>query len=174
MRKSFALHTEPHVAEIGDLELLFSPEVMGDAFMDAYTEMRETQAAEGVDVTDPAAEGQSMKLASRAIREFLARFLMEEEQAAAFTALRVVRRSDGSEVGTYPGLEEAGRAAGEVEGGARVVDAVPLPSRVLVELLYWAVELYGGATRPTGPSSGSATASRRGGTRGTARSRSRG
>lgn len=171
MRKSFALHTDPHVAEIGNLELLFSPEVMGDEFMDAFTEMRAKQAEQGVDVTDPAAEGQTMKRASRAAREFLARFLAED--ADRFTALRVVRQ-DGSEVGTYPTLDEANQAAAEVEGGARVVDVIPLPARVLVELLHWTVELYGGATRPTGPSSASATASRRGGTRGTARSRSKG
>ncbi|MGJ5693807.1 hypothetical protein ACM6RM_11585, partial [Streptomyces pratensis] len=86
MRKSFALHTEPHVAEIGDLELLFSPEVMGDAFMDAYTEMRETQAAEGGAAPDPAAEGLSMHRASRASGEVLAGFLMQDDQAAAFEA----------------------------------------------------------------------------------------
>ncbi|WP_224281768.1 hypothetical protein [Streptomyces sp. LS1784] len=42
MRRTFTINTEPHVAEIGDVELLFRPEVMGDEFPDAYTKLRRT------------------------------------------------------------------------------------------------------------------------------------
>lgn len=37
--KRFSLHTEPHVAEIGDdLAFEFRPEVDGDEFLDAYSQ----------------------------------------------------------------------------------------------------------------------------------------
>lgn len=51
-------------------------------------------------------------------------------------------------------------------------EGLKLPDRVLIELLEWAVELYGGG-RPSGSSNGSAPASSSPGTRGRAPSRSR-
>lgn len=45
MRRSFAINTEPHVAEIGDTELFFQPEVMGDEFLDAYTALQKGRRA---------------------------------------------------------------------------------------------------------------------------------
>ncbi|MFF6642292.1 hypothetical protein ACFY83_34360 [Streptomyces althioticus] len=38
MRKTFALKTEPHIADIGGTELGCEPELTGDEFMDAYAE----------------------------------------------------------------------------------------------------------------------------------------
>lgn len=133
-RKSFALRTEPHVAEIGDVELLFRPEVMGDEFLDGYVRLREAQKrvdSEGSDL-------EALREVSRVMREFLAG-LMLPESAATFAGMR-------------------------------------LPDRVLVELLEWTAELYGGGSggdRPTGSSGGSAPRSPSPGTRGTVSSRSR-
>lgn len=164
MKKSFALHTEPHVAEVGDTELLFQPEVMGDDFMDAYTELRETHSGidlENLDTIDPA----QLRAVSRSMRVFLAQ-LMLPESAAAFTALDVVKA--GKVVRSFTDLDEAEAfAAGVKGGGARVVDQLRYPSRVLVELMEWVVELYSGGQRPPTSSGESATASPPRGRRGT-------
>ena len=51
---------------------------------------------------------------------------------------------------------------------------IQLPDRVLVELLEWVMEIYGGGSRPTGSSNGSSAASPPTGRRSTGNSRSRG
>lgn len=172
MRKSFALHTEPHVAEIGGMELLFQPEVMGDEFMDAYTRLREAQQVEGAALDDLAsADASDVRRSARALRVFLARQMLPES-AEQFLRIDVVQAGEVLE--TFQDLEEAETYAAE-RPGARIVDALRLPTRVLVELLEWVVELYGGGgdARPTTSSSGSSTASRPAGSRGTGPSPSR-
>lgn len=57
---------------------------------------------------------------------------------------------------------------------AREFVGMRLPDRVLVELLEWVLELYGGGNRPTGSSNGSAPASPPAGKSSTGNSRSRG
>ncbi|MFI2300181.1 hypothetical protein ACH5AL_15260 [Actinacidiphila glaucinigra] len=168
MKKTFSLHTEPHVADVGGKELQFLPEVMGDQFMDAYSGLIEAQrAASGIDLEDLATvDSNKLRGAARAMRAFLAE-LMLPESAGLFTRLNVVK--DGKVLESFPDRVDAERFADEVEGGgAVVVDAFPLPDRILVQLLEWVVELYGGGAdeRPPTSSTGSATASRRGGRRG--------
>ncbi|MGW3565138.1 hypothetical protein ACWDSL_14805 [Streptomyces sp. NPDC000941] len=51
-KKTFALNTDPHVADIAGTELLFQPEFMGGDFMDAYAELRDAQQSSGVDIDD--------------------------------------------------------------------------------------------------------------------------
>ncbi|MFJ7489674.1 hypothetical protein ACIQZB_00185 [Streptomyces sp. NPDC097727] len=164
MRKSFALHTEPHVADIGGTELLFQPEVMGDEFMDAYAELRDAQKAEGVDLDNLGdADPSDIRKSARALRVFLARQMLPES-AEQFLRLDVVK---GSKVlKCFQDLDEAETYAAK-QNGARIVDVLRLPTRVLVELLEWVVELYGGGgdARPTTSSSGSSTASRTAGSR---------
>jgi hypothetical protein len=164
VRKSFALHTQPHVAAIGeDVELLFTPEVMGDEFLDAYAELRRLQSEQGVDLENLAeADSRDVLRTMRALRSFLARLMMPES-AEQFTRLDVV--ADGQTIASYHDLDEAYEHA-DTLSDAKVVDALRLPTRVLTELLEWSVELYGGE-RPTGSSSASATASRPAGMRGT-------
>ncbi|MGW2525317.1 hypothetical protein ACWC09_52035 [Streptomyces sp. NPDC001617] len=161
MRKSFALHTEPHVADIGGTELLFQPEAMGDDFLDAYVELRDVQKAKGIDLDNLSeADPADVRKTTRALRLFLARQMLAES-AELFLRLDVVK--DG-EAEAYAAKHQ----------GARVVDAPRLPTCVTVELLEWVVELYGGGgDRPTGSSSASATASRQAGRRGTGVSPSR-
>ncbi|MEU8870433.1 hypothetical protein AB0D24_04570 [Streptomyces javensis] len=173
MKKTFALNTEPHVADVGGTELLFQPEVMGDDFMDAYAELREAQRGSGVDPDDlSGADPDQLRQISRALRSFLA-YLMLPESADLLTRLHVVKA--GAALESFTNLEEAEAYAAAVEGGgARVRDALRLPDRVLVELLEWVIELYGGGERPPMSSSASAPASPPGGRPGTGASRSRG
>ncbi|MFE3032916.1 hypothetical protein ACFXKY_14880 [Streptomyces canus] len=170
MRKSFALHTEPHVADIGGTELEFQPEVMGDEFMDAYAELRDAQKAKGVDLDNLAdADPKDVRRTARALRLFLARQMLEES-ADLFLRLNVVK--DGETLQTFQDLDQAEEFAAQHEG-VRVADELRLPTRVIVELLEWVVELYGGGNRPTTSSSASSTPSRQAGRRGTGVSPSR-
>jgi hypothetical protein len=167
VQKTFALHTEPHVADIGDTQLLFQPEVMGDDFMEAYTALRETQQASGVnpdelDGLDP----DQLRRVSRGMRGFLA-YLMLPESAALFTRLDVTK--GGKVLKSFTDPEEADAYAAAVKGGgAKVTYRLRLPDRVLVELLEWTVSLYSGGQRPPTSSGGSAKASPPPGMRGTA------
>lgn len=167
--RTFAMYTDPHVATVGGTDLEFLPEVMGDEFMDHYSELVAAQkAASGIDLDDLAnLDPTKLRGATRALRAFLSR-LMLPDSAALFTRLNVVQ--DGKVLEAFADRVDADAYAAEVEGGdARVVDAFRLPDRILVQLMEWVVELYGGGAdaRPTGSSSGSATPSRRAGRRGT-------
>lgn len=136
-RKSFALNTVPHVAEIGDVELLFRPEVMGDEFLDAYEAMREKHKLAGVTGEPSDMTADQLRETTRAVRKFVAD-LMFPESAEQFAEM-------------------------------------PLPDRIVVGLLEWTLEIYGGngGQRPPTSSSASSTASRTPGTRGTGSSRSK-
>ncbi|MGA5599645.1 hypothetical protein ACPCUF_01165 [Streptomyces griseoincarnatus] len=173
MRKSFALHSEPHVADIGGTELLFEAEIFGDEFMDAYAELRDSQKKQGVDLENLAdGDPSELRRTMRSVRLFLARQMLPES-AELFTTLDVVDAS-GKLLESFTDYDEAEEFARERDG-ARVVDRFRLPTRVMVELLEWVVELYGGGagSRPTTSSSGSATASRRAGKPGPAASPSK-
>ncbi|GAA2948122.1 hypothetical protein ACFPN0_15320 [Kitasatospora cinereorecta] len=172
MKKTFQLHTEPHVAEIGDVELLFVPEVMGDEFLDNYERLREAQTSIGVDVSDlNKVEPAKLRQVVGSLRLFLAR-LMVEESAERFARWDVVVA--GKTVSTHGDPDLAAVAAAKRKNATVVDKSMRLPDRVLVELLEWAVELYGGGgSRPTLSSSGSAQASPNPGTPGKAVSRSR-
>lgn len=168
--KQFALNTEPHVATVGDTDLEFQPEVMGDDFMEAYTTLRTSQQTQGIDVEDLAGVDPSqLRAVNRALRVFLAE-LMLPESAAPFLRLDVVK--GGDVLKSFEDLEKAEEYAAKTKGGARVRDALRLPDRVLVDLLEWVTEIYGGSQRPPTSSSDSAKASPHPGTRGKGSSRS--
>ncbi|WP_307076734.1 hypothetical protein [Streptomyces canus] len=145
---------------------------MGDEFMDAYAELRDAQKAKGIDLDNLAeADPKDVRRTARALRLFLAK-QMQEESAALFLRLEVKDQA-GSVLESFTDLDEAEAYAAQHEG-ARVVDAFRLPTRVIVELLEWVVELYGGGgNRPTTSSSASSTPSRQAGRRGTGVSPSR-
>ncbi|MGW5925229.1 hypothetical protein ACWF2L_03145 [Streptomyces anulatus] len=170
--KSFAINKTPHIAEIGDdLKLEFQAEVMGDEFMDAYQKLRDTQRQSGVDLDDlTEVEGNDLRKVTRAVRVFLGG-LMLPESAARMLRLDVV--ADGKVVESLEDLDAALARAEELEG-ARVVDGLRLPDRVLLQLVDWVIELYSGGQRPPTQSAGSSTTSRPAGTRGTGTSRSMG
>lgn len=165
MKKQFALNREPHVADIGGTELSFQAEVMGDEFMDAYTGLRDAQKSLGVDVGSlEDAEPEAIRAVSRALRDFLV-LLMLPESAALMNRVDVFH--DGQVVATFPTWAEGEEHAAKVGGGASARYSLRLPDRVLVELMEWVVELYGGGQRPPTSSSGSAKTSQRSGKRGT-------
>lgn len=171
-KKTFTINTEPHVAVIGDAELHFVPEVMGDEFLSHYERLREAQSALGVDVGDLAkAEPARLRQVVGALRVFLARLMMPES-AETFARWEVV--VGGKTVSSHDDPADAAEAAEKRKGAAVVDVGMRLPDRVLVELLEWSVELYGGgSSRPTGLSNDSAPASPSPGTPGKAVSRSR-
>ncbi|MGA5497695.1 hypothetical protein ACPCSP_25360 [Streptomyces cinereoruber] len=172
MKKSFKLNTEPHEAEIGDVTLLFTPEVMGDDFLEHYQELRGMQSMVGVDLTDMSQlDPDKLRAVVASIRVFLAR-LMLPESAEVFACWDVVR--DGETIGSFRDPQEAADAASGEDGATVENRSMKLPDRVLIELMEWAVELYGGGNRPTGSSSGSAQASPTAGRPGRGPSRSRG
>ncbi|MER6975681.1 hypothetical protein [Streptomyces carpinensis] len=173
--RDFAVRTENHVANLGELgKLEFIPEVLGDQFLDGYSKVSEAQKALGDenDLTkmDPAV----LRSVYGAMREFLAS-LMVPESAERFLRFEVIK--GGKTVAHFRTRAEADEHAGELTGAVRIEDkSLRLPDRVLMELLEWTTELYGGGTedRPTTPSSGSSRASRRAGTPSKGSSRSKG
>ncbi|QKW06923.1 hypothetical protein HUT18_11495 [Streptomyces sp. NA04227] len=171
-RRQFTINTEPHVAEIGDVELLFQPEVMGDQFLDAYEDLQQTQKQLGVDINNLSGIApDKLRAIVQSLRVFLAK-LMLPESAQVFARWEVVK--GGKAVESFGTREEADAHAAESKGSTVRDSGMRLPDRVLVELLEWAVELYGGGQRPTGLSGGSAAASPPPGTRGRAVSSSKG
>lgn len=176
MRETFALNTEPHVAEIPGLgvELQFQPEVMGDEFLDAYAEMREGQKREtGVDVEDvDAGDVENLRKLTGGLRLFLSR-LMLPESAALITRVDVVR--SGDTLKSFQSWDEAREYAEGVKGGgARPVWGLRLPDRLLLQMLDWTLKIYTGGRRPPTSPGASAGRSSTGGTRSTGASRSKG
>ncbi|MBT2453246.1 hypothetical protein J7E98_00200 [Streptomyces sp. ISL-86] len=172
-KKQFALNTTPHEAEIGEVTLQFKPEVMGDEFLDNYGRIQETSKKLDIDLSDMGSVDLSkIRETKQSLKVFLAH-LMLPDSAEVFARWEV--RVGQKTVSSHPDPDEAHEAA-EGRKNAEVIDAgMSLPDRVLVELLEWVVELYGGGgSRPTGSSSGSAQASPSPGMPGKAASRSRG
>lgn len=135
--KKFSLHTEPHVAEIGDeLAFEFRPEVDGDEFLDAYDALKERYGGLQLGGTDlKAIQTSDLREAIAAVRAFLTT-LMLPDAATRF-------------------------------------EDTKLPNRIIMQLLEWAMGIYGGDRPPTS-SGGSSTTSPPAGTPGTGSSRSRG
>ncbi|WP_031191534.1 MULTISPECIES: hypothetical protein, partial [Streptomyces] len=118
MKKTFALNTEPHIADIGGLELAFQAEVFGDDFLEAYQILRDVQQASGVDPDDlTQADPDELRGISRALRVFLAQ-LMLPESAELITRLDVVQ--DGSLLASSHDMEEAAACAAQAKLGSRV------------------------------------------------------
>ncbi|MEU6594807.1 hypothetical protein ABZ923_37370 [Streptomyces sp. NPDC046881] len=169
--RDFAVRTENHVANLTGLGTLeFVPEVFGDEFLDGYSRVQEAQRAIGgeEDLTkmDPA----TLREVYGSMREFLGS-LMTPESAERWLRFEVIKGA--KLVDHYRSRAQAEEKAAE-EGGRVVDKSMRVPDRVLLELLEWTVELYGGGNdRPTTPSSGSSRASRRAGTPGKASSPSK-
>lgn len=172
--RKFALNTEPHIAEIGEYRFEFQPEVMGDEFLDSYSLLQETGKRVNVDLADTTnIDLSDVREVTVALRVFLAS-LMLPASAAEFTSWQV-RAAGGKVLSSHRTPDEAHAAAAETKGKTTVVDGgVRLPDRVLVELMEWCVELYGGGQRPPMSSNASAQASLPPGRPGRATSRSRG
>lgn len=113
--KSFAINTEPHVADVGGTELKFQPEVIGAEFAQAYAGLRAVQskvkgnkASSTKHAKEESLDPSVLVEVHEAMRTFIRRFLVEESHAA--------------------------------------FDTLRLPDRILVQLLEWVAELYGGGS----------------------------
>ncbi|KPI33261.1 hypothetical protein OV450_1349 [Actinobacteria bacterium OV450] len=168
-RKSFALNTENHVADVGGTELLFYPEVDSDQFLDAYEQLQAAYKGANIDPSDLASISvERLRAITGSLRSFLTDFMLPES-ASVFTRWEV--RVGDTVTGTYR-TEADAQSAAEGQVGAEVVNAgMRLPDRVLVQLMEFVMEVYG--RRPTGSSSDSAPPSPSRGSRGTGRSPSR-
>lgn len=141
--KDFAIRSEPHVATIGEHRLTFAPEANGSELLDGYAKLKAAQASVDVE-KDPAAA----KKILRALRVFLAS-LMLPESADLFLTVDVLNE-EGVRVRSFKDEAEAEEFAASSMVGAKVVERLPLPQRVLTELLEWIIEVLGGGARPTG------------------------
>ncbi|MGC4947697.1 hypothetical protein ACLQ2N_16065 [Streptomyces sp. DT224] len=169
-RKSITLNTEPHVVEIGDIELLFEPEVMGDEFVEAFSDFREAVlTANGVDLDDmETLTPENLRTVASGMRTFLAR-LMLPDSAALFTRVDVVA-GDGEVLASFQDWDEAQAFVdGLTEQTGKARWGLRLPDRVIVEIMEFVVGLYGGGADQRPPTSPSASAggSRKAGRRGT-------
>lgn len=123
--RTFEIRTEPHVAHVGGIDLLFEPEVIGSEFVAAYTKFQAVEARVSAprkglnDAQKLAADLEAVNDVEAAMREMLAQFIMPVSRPA--------------------------------------FDELRLPQRLLVGMIEWTAELYGGGSGnpddATGPSS---------------------
>jgi hypothetical protein len=178
-RKQFTLNRTPHIAELGDdMELHFVPEVMGDEFLEGFVRLQQAYRSLGQGRSDEEMDAGQIRALVKDLRDFLHQLLVPESQQV-FSRYVVLTPQAGDvlkEAGVYQSRAQADNAAEALPGATVRDESLQLPTRVLMELMEWAAELYGGAdgARPTGSSNGSASPSRSRGARGTASSRSKG
>lgn len=167
-RKTFALNTDPHVAEVGGVELSFRPEIMGDEFLDSFEALQTSYKLASVDPDDLSTlTGDRLRGITGSVRKFLAEMMLPES-ATVFASWEL--RAGDEVLGTYATAEAAVLAA-DARPGSTVVDVgMRLPDRILIELMEWVLEVHG--RRPPTSSSASPTPSPTRGSRGTGPSRS--
>ncbi len=116
--KTFEIRTQPHEAVIGPHTLLLEPEVIGSEFAQAYAAIREVQSkVKGAQ----ASKGSSTKHA----------------------------KADGLDADVLTELSEAMRAFVRrfmLPDSQAVFDGMRIPDRILVKLMEYVAELYGGGS----------------------------
>lgn len=90
-RQRFSINTEPHVAEVGDDEFHFKPEVYTDELLDAWAELRTIEKAEVAPGEDPKAAAERIRKANEATKGFLAEMMLEES-ASKFLGMKLPDR----------------------------------------------------------------------------------
>lgn len=170
--KTFALNTEPHVATVAGVDLLFQPEVMGDEFLDAFESLQSAYKSASVDPDDlTQLTGDRLREITGSVRKFLAEMMLPES-AHVFIQWQVRANARGGKVlGTYGTLAEAEQAAKATKGATVFDSGMRLPDRILIELMEWVLEVHG--RRPFTSSNGSPAPSPNPGSRGTGPSRSK-
>lgn len=116
--KTFEIRTNPHEAVIGATTLLLEPEVVGAEFAQAYAEIREVQQKVK---SAQATKGSSTKHA----------------------------KADGLDAAVLTELSESMRQFVRrfmLPDSKAVFDGMRLPDRVLVQLMEYVAELYGGGS----------------------------
>lgn len=147
--KSFAINTEPHVADVGGTQLLFQPEVVGAEFAQAYAELREVQksvkgnkASSTKHAKDDDTSPETLLKLNHAMRSFLSGFMLPES-AEIFSRHELTHKG---EVQVFTSAEQAAAVAEELGVTNTLVDkSMRLPDRILVQLMEWVAELYGSA-----------------------------
>lgn len=116
--RTFEIRTEPHLATIGEDTLAFTPEVIGADFAQAYDKLRQVQSK------------------------------VKAAQAGKASSTKHAKEDGiGSDV-----LSELSAAMREFVGGflmpesVTVFAAMRLPDRILIQLMEWVAELYGGGS----------------------------
>lgn len=120
--KTFTLSREPHVATVGEHTLTFLSELYGTELLDGHARLT-TKQGELKGRTDAAAAKELL----HAVREFLAS-LMTPECAAEFLAIDTITRTSALD-------------------GVVVTETtyrIPLPQRVLTELMEWIITVHTG------------------------------
>ncbi|MCM1964830.1 hypothetical protein [Streptomyces sp. G1] len=91
-RKSFALNTEPHVADVGGTELQFLPEVESDQFLDAYETLQTAYREARIDPDDLSTiSADRLRLITGTLRGFLAAFMLPPS-AETFAGMKLPDR----------------------------------------------------------------------------------
>lgn len=116
--RNFSLNTEPHSAVIGDKTFLFQPEVTGAEFADVYNELREVQKK----IKD--AGGGKASSTKHAKEADVSSDTLKELSAAMY------------------GFAVAFMLPESRDEFAKM----RVPDRVLVQLMEWITELYGGGS----------------------------
>jgi hypothetical protein len=116
--KTFEIRTDPHEAVIGDVTLLLEPEVVGAEFAQAYAELREVQ--QKVKGAQPSKSSST----KHAKAESLDVDVLTELSASMHSFVRRFMLPDSK----------------------TVFDGMRLPDRVLVQLMEYVAELYGGGS----------------------------
>ena len=115
----FTVRTEPHTARVGNDAFLFVPEAVGAEFVTAYNELQRIQ----VDVSNRMAprKGSSSKHPKQAELDVTVVAELEAAMRSFLTGLMLPESHDS-------------------------FAAAPIPQRVLIELIEWTAELYGGGS----------------------------
>lgn len=116
--KVFEIRTDPHEAVIGDITLLLEPEVVGAEFAQAYSTLREVQKK------------------------------VKDAQATKGTSTKHAK-ADGLDAGLLSELSESMRGFVRrfmLPDSQTIFDGMRLPDRVLVQLMEYVAELYGGGS----------------------------
>ncbi|AKA61671.1 hypothetical protein SEA_YDN12_4 [Streptomyces phage YDN12] len=128
--KTFEIRTDPHEAVIGPHTLLLEPEVIGAEFAQAYAAIREVQ---GKVKSAQASKGSSTKHA----------------------------KADGLDADVLTELSEAMRSFVRrfmLPDSQAVFDGIRLPDRILVQLMEYVAELYGGGSGNQAAAGGTSSA----------------
>ncbi|AMD42745.1 hypothetical protein SEA_XKCD426_4 [Streptomyces phage Xkcd426] len=117
--KTFAINTEPHEAVVGTTTLLLEPEVIGAEFAQAYDSLRVIQTKVKT------AQGGKASSTKHAKEDGITSELLAELSDAMRTFVRKFLLPDS----------------------AAEFDKMRLPDRVLVQLMEYVAELYGGGSQ---------------------------
>lgn len=132
MERVFEIRTEPHRAVIGQNTLLFQPEADGAEFVSAYGKLQQKQE-----------EAASLEKPRKASSTKHAKSPLSETELSTVAVLEAAMRDFLAEF-LLPDSRD-------------VFKGLKLPQRVLIELIEWVAELYGGGSGNPDAGTGTST-----------------